>query len=58
MARKPVWLLGIGLDVSAYLLEAAALHEGSVVTVAPLLVSGLLFALPFSTIGTAHGDAP
>ena len=54
VARKPVWLLGIALDVGAYLLEAGALHEGSVVTVAPLLVSGLLFALPFSTIGTGQ----
>jgi len=54
VARKPVWLLGIAFDVTAYLLEAGALHEGSVVTVAPLLVSGLLFALPFSTIGTGH----
>jgi drug/metabolite transporter (DMT)-like permease len=54
VARKPVWLLGIALDITAYLLEAGALHEGSVVTVAPLLVSGLLFALPFSTIGTGQ----
>jgi drug/metabolite transporter (DMT)-like permease len=52
VARKPVWLLGIALDIVAYLLEAAALHAGSVVTVAPLLVSGLLFALPLSTVGT------
>ena len=34
-------------------LEAGALATGSVVTVAPLLVSGLLFALPLSTIGHA-----
>ena len=54
VARKPVWLLGIALDITAYLFEAGALHEGSVVTVAPLLVSGLLFALPFSTIGTGQ----
>ena len=52
VVRHPVWLLGIALDVVAYVLEAAALHEGSVVTVAPLLVSGLLFALPLSTVGT------
>jgi drug/metabolite transporter (DMT)-like permease len=47
-------LLGIALDVGAYLLEAGALATGTVVTVAPLLVSGLLFALPLSTIG-GHG---
>lgn len=54
VARRPLWLLGIALDIVAYLFEAAALHEGTVVTVAPLLVSGLLFALPLSTIGTGH----
>ena len=51
LVRQPVWLLGIALDVGAYLLEAGALATGTVVTVAPLLVSGLLFALPLSTIG-------
>src|SRR5436190_492156 len=51
LVRQPVWLLGIALDVGAYLLEAGALASGTVVTVAPLLVSGLLFALPLSTVG-------
>jgi drug/metabolite transporter (DMT)-like permease len=51
LVRRPLWLLGIALDVGAYLLEAGALATGTVVTVAPLLVSGLLFALPLSTIG-------
>ena len=39
------------LDIGAYLLEAAALSVGSIVVVQPLLVSGLLFALPLSAIG-------
>jgi drug/metabolite transporter (DMT)-like permease len=30
------------------------LHEGSLVTVAPLLVSGLIWVLPLSTIGTGR----
>jgi drug/metabolite transporter (DMT)-like permease len=51
LARRPLWLLGIALDLGAYVLEAAALATGTVVTVAPLLVSGLLFALPLSAIG-------
>jgi drug/metabolite transporter (DMT)-like permease len=51
LVRRPVWLIGIALDIGAYGLEAGALASGTVVTVAPLLVSGLLFALPFSTIG-------
>ena len=53
LARRPLWLLGVVLDIGAYGLEAGALATGTVVTVAPLLVSGLLFALPLSTIG--HG---
>jgi drug/metabolite transporter (DMT)-like permease len=51
LVRRPVWLIGIALDIGAYGFEAGALASGTVVTVAPLLVSGLLFALPFSTIG-------
>jgi hypothetical protein len=53
LVRRPLWLLGIALDVGAYGFEAGALAAGTVVTVAPLLVSGLLFALPLSTIGHA-----
>jgi len=54
VARRPLWLLGVGLDLVAYLLEAAALHAGSLVTVGPLLVSGLIWVLPLSTIGTGQ----
>jgi drug/metabolite transporter (DMT)-like permease len=51
LVKRPMWLFGIVLDVGAYLLEAAALAVGSIVVVQPLLVSGLLFALPLSAIG-------
>jgi drug/metabolite transporter (DMT)-like permease len=51
LVKRPLWLLGIALDVGAYLLEAAALAVGTIVVVQPLLVSGLLFALPLSAIG-------
>jgi drug/metabolite transporter (DMT)-like permease len=53
VARHPIWLFGIGLDFAAYFLEALALANGSIVLVQTLLVSGLLFALPLSTIGRA-----
>ena len=49
--KRPMWLVGTALDVGAYLFEAAALSVGSIVIVQPLLVSGLLFALPLSAIG-------
>jgi drug/metabolite transporter (DMT)-like permease len=51
LVKRPLWLGGIVLDVGAYVLEAAALAFGSIVVVQPLLVSGLLFALPLSAIG-------
>ena len=51
LIKHPLWLAGIVLDVGAYVLEAAALSVGSIVVVQPLLVSGLLFALPLSAIG-------
>jgi hypothetical protein len=53
--RRPLWLLGGVLDIVAYFFEAAALGVGSLVLVGPLLVSGLLFAIPLANIGTgAH----
>lgn len=51
LVKRPLWLAGIVLDIGAYVLEAAALSVGSIVVVQPLLVSGLLFALPLSAIG-------
>jgi drug/metabolite transporter (DMT)-like permease len=54
LARRPLWLAGIGVDILAYLMEAAALGVGSVVVVGPLLASGLLFALPFASFRTGR----
>ncbi len=46
LVRNPTWLLGIVFDGMAYALQFIALGRGSLVLVQPLLVSGLLFALP------------
>jgi drug/metabolite transporter (DMT)-like permease len=46
LARRPWWLAGKAVDVLATVLQAVAIHLGSVVQVEPLLASGLLFALP------------
>jgi drug/metabolite transporter (DMT)-like permease len=54
LARRPLWLAGIAVDLLAYLMEAAALGFGSVVVVGPLLASGLLFALPFASFRTGR----
>ena len=46
LVRNPVWLLGIGADVAGFVLQFIALSTGTLVLVQPLLVVGLLFALP------------
>jgi drug/metabolite transporter (DMT)-like permease len=46
LVRKPLWVVGIACDGLAYLLQFVALGHGSLVLVQPLLVCGLLFALP------------
>jgi drug/metabolite transporter (DMT)-like permease len=46
LLRNRMWLLGVGFDGLAYALQFIALGHGSLVLVQPLLVCGLLFALP------------
>jgi drug/metabolite transporter (DMT)-like permease len=48
LLRRPLWLLGITADAAAAVVQGAALAVGSLVLVQPLLVTSLLFALPFS----------
>ena len=48
LAHDPLWLLGIGFALVAYVLDAFALSFGPLVLVQPLIVSELLFALPIS----------
>jgi drug/metabolite transporter (DMT)-like permease len=46
LLRNPRWLLGLLCDVLGYVLQFVALGHGTLVVVQPLLVCGLLFALP------------
>ncbi len=46
LARKPLWLAGLGADGIGYCLQAAALGVGELLVVQPVLTSGILFALP------------
>ena len=46
MARRPVWLAGIGCDGLGFLAQAAALGVGRLDVVQPLLVTSVVFALP------------
>jgi drug/metabolite transporter (DMT)-like permease len=51
LVKRPLWLFGTVVDGAAYALEAASLGFGSIIVVQPLLVSGLLWALPLATVG-------
>ena len=44
--RQPLWLLGVGADLVGLTCHVLALGQGSLALVQPLLISGLLFALP------------
>jgi hypothetical protein len=46
LATRPRWMAGLAFDIGGYVAQWAALSLGSLVAVQPLLVVGLLFALP------------
>jgi drug/metabolite transporter (DMT)-like permease len=48
LVRRPTWLAGVGAGAVGTVLSGTALSMGSVALVQPLLVTGLLFALPLS----------
>jgi drug/metabolite transporter (DMT)-like permease len=50
LARHPVWLLGIAAYGIAYGLQAAALGDGRLVVVQPILATTIVFALPLGVM--------
>jgi len=48
LLHRPLWWAGTAAAVTGYAFQALALAYGSLLLVAPLLVSALLFALPLS----------
>lgn len=48
LLRRPLWWAGTASAITGYVFQAIALTYGSLLLVAPLLVSALLFALPLS----------
>jgi drug/metabolite transporter (DMT)-like permease len=46
LARRPVWLAGIGLDAAGFVCQAIALGIGRLVVVQPILATSVVFALP------------
>jgi drug/metabolite transporter (DMT)-like permease len=49
LVRTPLWLFGWVTNLVGFLVQAVALHYGSVALVQPLLVTQLLFALPLAS---------
>ncbi len=54
LVRRPMWLLGNLADAVGFILLFLAFRRGSLILVQPLLVSGLLFALPIGALLTHH----
>ena len=50
LARRPLWLLGLVSGAVGLVLHGLALSLGQLTVVQPVLVSGLLFALPLSLL--------
>lgn len=50
LARRRLWLAGMGLAVAAYGLQAVALAFGPLALVAPIVATDLLFALPIAAV--------
>jgi drug/metabolite transporter (DMT)-like permease len=50
LAQQPWWIAGIAADVGGFVAQFLALGHGPLVIVQPLLVSGLLFALPLGAV--------
>ena len=55
LAARPIWLVGILADIGGFVLQFIALGHGSLVLVQPLLVCGLLFALPLGALFARSG---
>jgi hypothetical protein len=46
LLRRPTWLLGQALAVAGFALHALALHSGPIALVQPIVISGIVFAVP------------
>lgn len=48
LVRRPMWLLGLLGEIGGFAAQVAALHDGSLVVVQPLITTSLLFTLALS----------
>lgn len=52
LVTRPLWLVGWLLNIAGFLMQALALHLGTLTQVQPLMVTQLVFALPLALVGT------
>lgn len=50
LLRQPLWLLGLVFGLAGAALQTVAVSQGALLVVQPLLVTGLLIALPLSVV--------
>src|SRR5438477_11075955 len=58
LLARPLWVVGVLADVGGFVLQFYALDHGALVLVQPLLVSGLLFALPLGAAFSKESMRP
>lgn len=54
LVRRPLWLLGQALAALAFVLHALALHAGPIAVVQPIVVSGIIWAVPVRAAMSRH----
>lgn len=54
LLRNPAWSLGAAVNFAGFLVQAVALHQGSVSVVQPLMPTQLLFAVGFASFRARH----
>lgn len=54
LVRQPIWLLGVVSMVLGFVLQATALHFGSLAMVQPILASELLFVFAYLALANPH----
>lgn len=58
LAKKPLWLVGVGCTLAGLVLQLLALNFGPLVLVQPILITSLLFACTFyAWLGHSRVDA-
>lgn len=53
-----LWIIGWGVNAMGFVIQAIALHRGSLALVQPILVCQLLFTIPVAVFGTGRRPGP